>query len=66
MDMLRTALPGLSDAKRKAAVFALENPDRFGPRSVREVAAEAGFPPTVLFACRNRLAFPILRPLKRP
>ena len=65
VDMIRAALRVLSDAKRKAAILRWRDPERFGPRSVREVAAGGEVSPSQLYPpFPIAWALPILRLLR--
>ena len=64
MEALRAALPHLSDAKRRAAIFALEHPERLGPSSVREIAAEAGVSPNAFIRLSQSLGFQSFKEFK--
>ena len=64
LEQLSAQLPRLSEQKRKAAVFALEHPERFGPASVREVAAEAGVSPNTYIRLSQSLGFPSFKAFK--
>lgn len=56
-ERLRAELPHLSAEQRKAAVFALENPDRISLASTREAAAAAGVTPNTFVRLSRTLGF---------
>lgn len=55
LGLLQDALPGLTPELRKAAVFALENPNEIGVNSIRKLADRAGVRPNTLVRLAHAL-----------